>query len=129
MLGSIIGDIAGSVYEFNPTRSTGFLLLGDGVNYTDDTILTCSVAEWLLDSRFFTIDELEEKFVKYADTYICPLGGYGYSFAMWLKNTWSKRTPYNSYGRPSSKSNPAGSGQYQKCPCQPSLHHRKHTSS
>lgn len=98
MLGSIIGDIAGSVYEFNPTRSTGFLLLGDGVNYTDDTILTCSVAEWLLDSRFFTIDELEEKFVKYADTYICPLGGYGYSFAMWLKNTWSKRTPYNSYG-------------------------------
>lgn len=98
MLGAIIGDIAGSVYEFNPTKRTDFTLFGDGVNYTDDTIMTFAVADWALRSDNFSHEDLECSLVRYADVFPCKLGGYGYSFAMWLKNTWSKRSPYNSFG-------------------------------
>lgn len=98
MLGSIIGDIAGSLYEFNPVRRTDFVLLGEGVNYTDDTILAVAVADWVLSNHCYSHDELEERFVKFAYTYPCPLGGYGGGFCRWLKHTSSKRTPYNSYG-------------------------------
>ena len=40
MLGSIIGDTVGSVYEFNNIKTTEFHLLGDGCSYTDDSIMT-----------------------------------------------------------------------------------------
>ena len=48
MLGAIFGDIAGSIYQFNNIKSTEFDLLGQGTNYTDDSILTIAVAEWLM---------------------------------------------------------------------------------
>ncbi|MBR5198867.1 MAG: DUF1810 family protein [Bacteroidales bacterium] len=98
MLGSIIGDIAGSVYEFKPVRHTDFLLLGKGVNYTDDTITAMAVADWGLNSESLSHADLEERLVKYAFTYPCPLGGYGASYRMWLCNTMSKREPYGSFG-------------------------------
>lgn len=98
MLGAIIGDIAGSVYEFNPTTQTDFNLLGETVNYTDDSIISFAFADWILTSKSFSHDDLEKCILRFTDTYTCPLGGYGYSFCMWLKHTWSKRTPYNSYG-------------------------------
>lgn len=98
MLGSIIGDMAGSIYEFKPIRTPNFFLLGDGVNYTDDTILTVAVADWALNSSQLSHADLEEKFVTYEGEFPCPLGGFGYGFAMWLKHTWSKREPYGSFG-------------------------------
>ena len=57
MLGSIVGDIAGSLYEFNPVRRTDFVLLGEGVNYTDDTILAVAVADWVLSNHCYSHDE------------------------------------------------------------------------
>ena len=45
MLGSIVGDIVGSIYEFNNHRSKKFPLFGDGCDYTDDTVLTVAVAD------------------------------------------------------------------------------------
>ena len=45
MLGAIIGDIAGSVYEFNNAKTEDFPLITKQSNYTDDTICTIAVAD------------------------------------------------------------------------------------
>ena len=57
MLGAIIGDIAGSRFEFNNYKSKNFALFGgDGlaggkVCFTDDTVMTVAVAAALLATR------------------------------------------------------------------------------
>ena len=48
MLGAIIGDIAGSVYEFRNTKDYNFEMFPSGSNFTDDTVMTMAVAEWTL---------------------------------------------------------------------------------
>ena len=45
MIGAIIGDIAGSVYEFNNAKTEDFPLITKQSNYTDDTICTIAVAD------------------------------------------------------------------------------------
>lgn len=91
MLGAIIGDIAGSRFEFDNHRSTDFELFGAGCNYTDDTIMTMAVACAILDGKPFgkTMRDFGRKFP-------CPMGGYGGRFAQWLKN--ENPVPYNSFG-------------------------------
>ena len=51
MLGAIIGDIAGSVYEFNNIKSEDFSLLEDRCFFTDDSVMTVAVAEALLNGK------------------------------------------------------------------------------
>ena len=48
MLGAIIGDIIGSVVEFNPIRTTEFEALNPKCEFTDDSVLTLATAEVLL---------------------------------------------------------------------------------
>jgi ADP-ribosylglycohydrolase len=48
MLGAIIGDIVGSVYEFDNHRSKDFPLFREDSKFTDDTILTIATADALL---------------------------------------------------------------------------------
>ena len=48
MLGAIIGDIAGSVYEFSNTKDYNFEMFPPGSNFTDDTVMTMAVAEWAM---------------------------------------------------------------------------------
>ena len=43
MIGAIIGDIVGSVYERNPIKTKEFELFKDGCRFTDDTVMTCAV--------------------------------------------------------------------------------------
>ena len=43
MLGAIIGDIAGSVYEFRNTKDYNFEMFPSGSNFTDDTVMTMEV--------------------------------------------------------------------------------------
>lgn len=45
MIGAIIGDIVGSVYEFNNTKDYDFKLFSEDSDITDDTIMTIAVAE------------------------------------------------------------------------------------
>ena len=45
MLGAIIGDIVGSVYEFHNVKTKDFPLFTDRCFFTDDTVMTCAVAE------------------------------------------------------------------------------------
>jgi ADP-ribosylglycohydrolase len=46
MLGSIIGDIVGSVYEFRNIKTKEFQLFSPKGSYTDDSILTMATADW-----------------------------------------------------------------------------------
>ena len=109
MLGSIIGDIVGSVYEFNNTKRTDFPFFSEGSSYTDDSIMTIAVAEWLLTDNEHTHESLERIMVRYADSFKFPMGGYGGGFAQWLFHPENlidyktgeiagRRVPYNSWG-------------------------------
>ena len=44
MLGAIIGDMAGSIYEFKNIKSRDFEFLSAACEPTDDSILTCAIA-------------------------------------------------------------------------------------
>lgn len=48
MIGSIIGDIVGSIYEFHNIKTKDFALFSDRSVYTDDSILTIATAKWIL---------------------------------------------------------------------------------
>ena len=97
MLGAIIGDIAGSAYEFHNTNDYHCDLFPKGSNYTDDTVMTMAVASWLLKDPEHTHKVLEEEMVRFANEYRCPKGGYGGGFRRWLFHT-QDRKPYNSWG-------------------------------
>ena len=49
MLGGIIGDIVGSIYEFHNIKTKEFPLLSEKCGYTDDSILTIATAKWILE--------------------------------------------------------------------------------
>ncbi len=49
MLGSIIGDIVGSIYEFHNIKTKEFPLFDERCDYTDDSILTIATAKWILE--------------------------------------------------------------------------------
>lgn len=48
MIGAIIGDIVGSCYEHHNIKRENFELLPEGSRFTDDTVMTLAVAEWLM---------------------------------------------------------------------------------
>ena len=51
MLGSVIGDIIGSPYEFHNIKTKDFPLFSSKCCFTDDTILTCATTDWLLSEK------------------------------------------------------------------------------
>lgn len=109
MLGAIIGDIAGSTFEFNNTKDYNFPLFDEESNFTDDSICSVAVAEWLVEDPNLSHEVLEQKFVELANDYPCPMGGYGGGFHTWLFHPEylqrydglaldGERVPYNSWG-------------------------------
>lgn len=91
MLGAIIGDIVGSVYEFNNCRSTSFTpFFHPECFFTDDTVCTVAVADALLHESDPAI-ELKNWGRRYWEN-----GGWGGRFAQWLAGP--SMEPYNSYG-------------------------------
>ena len=97
MLGAIIGDTAGSVYEFDNIKTTDFPFFSDRSDYTDDSLMSFAVADWLLHDNGHTQPALEETMVRIAQDFPCPMGGYGGSFYRWLFSS-RERKPYNSWG-------------------------------
>lgn len=95
MLGAIIGDIVGSVYEFHNIKTKDFPLFGRRATYTDDSILTLATADWLLHGG-----DVVHYYARYATTYKCPMGGYGGMFRRWIAEVERHGTyaPYNSCG-------------------------------
>lgn len=101
MLGAIIGDIIGSRFEFRSTKDTDFKFFDPHCYYTDDSVMTIAVSEWLIDDPRHTNKILEEKLVKYGN--FDPRRGYGGTFFRWLfsprdLNSDGIRRPYNSFG-------------------------------
>ena len=45
MFGAIVGDIIGSVYERHNIKTKDFPLFREDCRFTDDTVMTCAVAE------------------------------------------------------------------------------------
>lgn len=48
MLGAIAGDIIGTPFEHCPIKTTSFPLFCDDSCFSDDTVLTLAVADWLM---------------------------------------------------------------------------------
>ena len=48
MIGAIIGDIVGSRFEFHNHLSKEFEFLTRSCEFTDDTVMTCAVAQALM---------------------------------------------------------------------------------
>ena len=51
IIGAIAGDIIGSTYEFHPIKTKEFSLFNKKSTFTDDTIMTLAVANWLLNNK------------------------------------------------------------------------------
>ncbi|MCQ2438124.1 MAG: ADP-ribosylglycohydrolase family protein, partial [Clostridia bacterium] len=99
MIGAIIGDIVGSVYEFDNIKTKDFPILSDGCSYTDDTLMTIAVGKALLDHIDNGTDLFEataSAMREIAADYPCGRGGYGRSFRNWLDS--AEPLPYGSYG-------------------------------
>ena len=99
MLGAIIGDIAGSRFEWNNKKNKDFELLSHikGCKPTDDSILSLAVAQAILDCNDDfaslsnnTVLRMRELGRKY------PSAGYGGFFHKWLYS--SNPLPYYSWG-------------------------------
>ena len=91
MLGAMIGDIVGSKYEFNNTFDYDFEMLGEGCDFTDDTICTVAVADAILNGRSY-----QESLLDWCRRYPSPKGAYGGKFAGWIRSLDPQ--PYNSFG-------------------------------
>jgi type I restriction enzyme M protein len=98
VLGAIIGDIAGSRFEFDNHRSKEFDLFAPDCHVTDDSIMTLAVARALMsagtddDARLAaaTVASMQEIGREYSRC------GFGARFAQWVAS--AHPVPYNSYG-------------------------------
>ncbi|AKU11259.1 ADP-ribosylglycohydrolase [Azoarcus sp. CIB] len=91
MLGAIIGDIVGSVFEFHNFRAKNFQpLFHENAFYTDDTVCTIAVADALIHDRD-PAEALKDWGRRYWEN-----GGWGQRFALWLAS--DDMAPYGSYG-------------------------------
>ena len=79
MLGAIIGDTAGSVYEFNNIKTTDFPFFSNQSIYTDNSVMSFAVADWLLHDNGHTQPALEETMVLIAQDFrrlLVPQSGF-----------------------------------------------------
>ena len=95
MLGAIIGDIVGSIYEFANIKTKDFPFFSGEKEYTDDSVLCIATADWLLHGG-----DVAEYYYRYASKYKHPMGGYGTSFWVWVLTAQEGRgfIPYHSCG-------------------------------
>ena len=94
MLGAIIGDIVGSTREWHNIKTEDFELVPKGSRFTDDTVMTLAVAEWLLTDPEHHSETLVACMQRLGRKY--PNAGYGKLFSMWLMSDHPQ--PYNSFG-------------------------------
>lgn len=97
MLGSIIGDIVGSRFEWNNNLSKEFDFLTYKCFFTDDTVMSLAIAKSIIEARgdcsilpSLSIQNMQELGKHYPDA------GYGGMFRQWLAS--SNPEPYNSFG-------------------------------
>ena len=118
MIGAIVGDIAGSRFEFDNHKSKDFELfvscgklngsvdddlktMLDSSTYTDDSVMTVAIAKAILrwkEMESPTCQDLSRIAVATMREFgkMYPLAGYGGTFEMWLHD--ETMGPYNSWG-------------------------------
>jgi len=89
MLGAIVGDIIGSVYEFSNIKTTEFPLFLKTSCFTDDTVMTVALADAILNDSDYA-DIMKVYYRRF------PNEGYGTSFKRWAAGL--VQGPYNSMG-------------------------------
>ena len=94
MIGAIIGDVVGSRFEFNNIKTKDFELVTEDSRFTDDTVLTIAVMDWVCNAKTTTEEEAAYFLQKWAKRY--PNAGYGGRFYYWKDERYPK--PYNSCG-------------------------------
>ncbi|HMK39316.1 MAG TPA: ADP-ribosylglycohydrolase family protein, partial [Bacteroidota bacterium] len=89
MIGAVIGDIVGSVFEWDRIKTKEFPLFCDKSDFTDDTVMTMAVADAMLNRKPYapTLQEWGRRY---------PGRGYGSMFARWLESETPE--PYGSFG-------------------------------
>ena len=100
MIGALIGDIVGSVYEFHNLKSKEFPLFTPENCPTDDSIMTLAIAQAVLSAQgdLEALPQLAvQSMVALGNRY--PNAGYGGRFYQWLqKGKYTTPKPYNSFG-------------------------------
>lgn len=92
MIGAIIGDIVGSVYEWNNIKTKEFPLFRKDCFFTDDTVMTVAVAEAIFKGG--KPGDFIDSMKRWGRLY--PNAGYGGRFGRWLFS--DDREPCNSWG-------------------------------
>ena len=97
MLGAIIGDIAGSRFEWYNTKKKDFQFFHDACRFTDDTVLSLAIGQSVLEAENNPA-ALGPAAVTNMQMLGClfPQAGYGRHFIRWL--TSLNPQPYNSFG-------------------------------
>ena len=95
MLGSIIGDIIGSKHEgyYSRIKSTDFELFDKSNKFTDDTVLTIAVADWLMRDPKHQHTTLTKIMQTYGRMY--PRDGFSHATKAWLNS--EDPQPYGSF--------------------------------
>ena len=96
MIGSIIGDIVGSVYEFNNIKTKDFPLFTNEKEFTDDSVLSIATAQWILEG----CKTAALYYADFASHHEYVMGGYGTGFQNWIVKAVRQGvySPYNSCG-------------------------------
>lgn len=97
MIGAVIGDIAGSRFEFHNHRSKEFRMFHPRCSFTDDSVMTLALCDALLKSAQ-NPEELSTQAVKSMQAIGRPYphSGYGGRFFYWMYD--DNPQPYRSYG-------------------------------
>jgi ADP-ribosylglycohydrolase len=83
ILGAIIGDIVGSRLEFKRNKEYNFELFAEANDFTDDTVMTIAVADWLISTpQPISNDTLPTIMRSWGKKYLWR--GYGSMFHRWL---------------------------------------------
>jgi ADP-ribosyl-[dinitrogen reductase] hydrolase len=89
ILGAIIGDVIGSVYEWNNVKTTDFELFSKATDFTDDSVLTFATMDSILNGIDYS-----KSYQYYGRRF--PHRGYGGNFQYWIHQ--KNPQPYNSWG-------------------------------
>ncbi len=101
MIGAIVGDIVGSIYEYKNIKTKDFPLFQPYCEATDDSVMPLAIGQAILETREYPDmlgSQAVQCMVRLGNRY--PNAGYGGSFMKWLRKARYTKTPkpYNSYG-------------------------------
>lgn len=96
MLGAIVGDIVGSIYEHHNIKTKDFVFFNSGCRMTDDSVMSLAIADAILNSS--NKEDFEGNVVKSMQKIgrRYPNVGYGRRFISWIFSDTPQ--PYYSFG-------------------------------